>query len=189
MGKNNKARRIERLKRGIERCRKCRLHRNRTHAVPGEGNPDAALMLIGEAPGEKEDINARPFCGRAGRFLDHLFERYNLSREECFITSSVKCRPPNNRDPKPDEPATCLEAWLTPQIEIIQPRIILLLGKTAARQFIEEVKKLKDIHGKVITTDTHALMVTYHPAAGMRFPRIRSAMHHDFKKLQGLLSS
>jgi DNA polymerase len=182
-------RQLERLHHGIRRCRKCPLHRGRTHAVPGEGHPHARLMLIGEAPGEKEDLEGRPFCGRTKKFFDDLLHSNGLGRDEIFLTSSVKCRPPDNRNPKSEEWTTCGEHWLKRQIDLIDPRLILLLGKIAIRQSLGETANLKDVHGQVRERDGRRYMLTYHPTAGMRFPIVEKAMREDFRRLQGMLAN
>lgn len=171
---------LESLHRGIMQCLKCRLARERKHAVPGEGPPDAKIIFIGEAPGEKEDLAGKPFRGRSGEFLDRLFETAGIRRGDVYITSSVKCRPPANRDPKPDELETCRQAWLLPQIEILQPRLIVLLGKVALRQILNETGPLRKFHGRAVQWRGRLVLPTYHPAAGMRFPDIRTAMKQDF---------
>jgi DNA polymerase len=119
---------------GIRRCVKCPLHQSRTHAVPGEGPPQAASMLVGEAPGEVEDRRGRPFVGPSGRFLTRLLEQNGLSRDDVFMTNSVKCRPPNNRFPHVKELETCKRHWLLRQIELIDPKLIVLLGRAPLRQ-------------------------------------------------------
>ncbi len=177
---------LQHIHHGIERCRKCRLYKNRRHAVPGEGDVSSRIMLIGEAPGEQEDINGRPFCGRAGKFLDEVLQIAGLSRRRLFITSCVKCRPPDNREPRDDEPATCIANWLKPQIELIQPAIVVLLGKVAVKNLSGMKGSMKELHGKTIDKDGRCYFLTYHPAAGMRFPEIRETMKNDFDALVGL---
>lgn len=181
-------RRLESLARGIRRCRKCRLREGRTHAVPGEGDPSARVMLVGEAPGEKEDQQGRPFVGMTGRrFLDDFLSVAGFPRQELFITSAVKCRPPKNRNPKPDELSTCFEAWLKPQVEALDPRAIVLLGKIAIRQATGEDVKLAEAHGNFIELLGRRALMTYHPTAAMRFPAPREGMREDFAVLRALL--
>lgn len=175
---------LDSLHHGIERCRKCRLHEERTHAVPGEGPVGARWMFVGEAPGEQEDKRARPFCGRAGRYLDKLLEGIGLVRGKIYITSSVKCRPPGNRDPKRDELKTCREAWLDRQIELIDPEVIVILGKTPLDQLFGDKGVLRDLHGTVRERGGRRYLITYHPAAGMRFPQADEAMREDFEVLR-----
>lgn len=179
---------LESLARGIRRCRKCRLWEGRRHAVPGEGDPSARVMLVGEAPGEKEDHQGRPFVGMTGRrFLDDFLSEADFPRQELFITSAVKCRPPKNRNPLPDELMTCFEAWLRPQVEALEPEAIVLLGKIAVRQATGEDVKLAEAHGRIIELLGRRALMTYHPTAAMRFPVPRKGMREDFVKLRGLL--
>ena len=179
---------LDRLAFGIRRCRKCRLCHGRRHAVPGEGDPHARVMLVGEAPGATEDELGRPFVGRSGRFLDQILNECGLERESVFITSSVKCRPPGNRPPRTDELAICRQAWLNRQIELIDPRLIVLLGKTPLSQLLGEAASLIDLHGGIRDMGGRRYLITYHPAAAMRFPRIRSLMQADLKILTELAS-
>lgn len=178
---------LERLHDQIRECTACRLHRTRTQAVPGEGHPSVSIMFIGEAPGANEDREGRPFIGRAGRFLDELLAASGLDRRRVFITSSVKCRPPGNRTPKDDELDTCRRLWLERQIELVNPGIIVLLGKTPLRQLFGEKKaSLADLHGQIRERNGRRYLLTYHPAAGMRFTVARCAMQQDFHKLTDL---
>ncbi len=171
----------------IRTCSACRLCHSRTHAVPGEGPSNARVMLIGEAPGATEDVQGRPFCGRSGRFLDELLAAVGLTRDQIFITSAVKCRPPKNRTPKDDETATCRQLWLDRQIELINPNIVVLLGRTPIRQLFGEKSGLAAIHGQLRPRDGRQYLLTYHPAAAMRFPAPRRAMIEDFVALRSLL--
>ena len=174
------------LARGIRRCRRCPLHAARTHAVPGEGDAHARIVLVGEAPGESEDRSGRPFTGRAGRFLDELLDGAGLTRGGLFITSGVKCRPPGNRNPRAEELATCRENWLTRQLDAIDPQWVLLMGRMAIVQTFGPAGRLSDLHGQIHRADTRRYMLTYHPAAGMRFPAAARAMREDFKRLADL---
>jgi len=182
----NIGRSIESLARGIQRCRACRLHRNRTHAVPGEGPSRAAVVLVGEAPGRREDETGRPFQGPAGVCLDELLAETGLRREDLFITSSVKCRPPGNRDPRPDELATCRGRWLDAQLARIDPAVVVTLGAVPARALLGETRPLQAIHGRPRERDGRIWLVAYHPAAAMRFPRARRGLRRDLKVLRGL---
>jgi len=171
---------LESLHKGIVRCRKCRLHESRKHAVPGEGPCNAKIMFIGEAPGEIEDMEGKPFRGRSGIFLDKLLGANEIKRHDVFITGSVKCRPPGNRDPKSDELAACRKAWLDNQIEIIKPQLIVLLGRIALRQVLGETGPLGKFRGRIAYHDKLKVLPTYHPAAGMRFPGLKEKMYSDF---------
>ena len=177
---------LESLARGIRRCRKCRLHRSRSHAVPGEGPPDATIMLVGEGPGEKEDAVGRPFVGRSGRFIDNVFDDLGLDRESLFITSAVKCRPPGNRNPRRDEIETCRDVWLWRQIDRIQPGVIVLSGKTAICCLLGEDLKLRDVHGEVREHDGQRFLLTCHPTAAMRFPDSEKQFRSDLSKLDSM---
>ena len=175
------------LRRGIQQCTQCPLHKNRARAAPGEGNPQARVMLIGEAPGETEDKQGQPFVGRAGRFLDVLLRLAGLQREEVFITNSVKCRPPDNRFPHVEESETCKELWLNRQLALIAPQIILLLGKAPLKQVLGETGALKRLHGQTRQHDGRLYCIQYHPAAGLRSPDLRSIMEQDFAELKKLM--
>jgi uracil-DNA glycosylase family 4 len=172
----------------IVRCVQCPLHEKRNQAVPGEGDPTADVMFVGEAPGEREDLEGRPFCGRSGRFFDEVLSSVGLSRREVFVTSSVKCRPPGNRNPRAEELATCRELWLLKQIEIVNPHVVVLLGKVAVKSLLDLEQSLVGTHGAVMDRNDRRYLVTYHPAAGMRFPRVRAAMMEDFCKLASFLA-
>jgi uracil-DNA glycosylase family 4 len=153
-------------------------------AVPGEGCPHAPILFIGEAPGKLEDEQGRPFCGRAGQFLNMLLSRCGLDRSRVFITNSVKCRPRENRPPRDEELKTCYSTWLRRQIEIIDPKVIVLLGKIPVWQVLGVNRSLKDLHGRFYRKADRVYQVQYHPAAGMRFPNLGAAMKRDFEKLK-----
>ncbi len=157
----------------IRECTACPLHKTRRHAVPGEGDPNADWMFIGEAPGEKEDLEGRPFRGRSGRFFDILSESIGFVREMIYVTGSVKCRPPRNRTPRSEELLTCKKLWLDRQIQLIDPKLIVLLGRVAVNLLLEEKQGLDKIHGKIVNKEGRTFLITYHPAAGMRFPQIQ----------------
>lgn len=175
------------LRHGIERCRKCRLAEGRTRAVPGEGPSGAEIVFVGEAPGATEDARGRPFCGRAGAFFDDMLDRIALQREAVFVTSAVKCRPPGNRTPRADELETCLKAWLDPQIAAIDPALIVLMGRTPIRQMLGETRPLREASGSFRRSGGRLFLLTYHPAAAMRFPEMRARMEDDFGKLRDAL--
>ncbi|MGB6064783.1 MAG: uracil-DNA glycosylase [Desulfomonilaceae bacterium] len=178
--------RLRDLGRKIVRCVRCPLHEGRTHAVPGEGDPSARVMFVGEAPGEQEDKHGKPFCGRSGRFLDQLLALAGLTRQAVFITSAVKCRPPHNRTPHKDELDTCRELWLLKQTAIVDPEIVVLMGRTAIRSFLNKEESLEPLHGTTIGWEARQFLITYHPAAGMRFPKVGQSMKGDFRKLASL---
>jgi DNA polymerase len=165
----------------IRRCTACPLYKSRLLAVPGEGPKNAKIMFIGEAPGEEENRQGLPFVGRSGKFLDEMLDLANLKRKDVFITGACKCHPPKNRNPKVKELKTCKELWLGRQIEIIKPKLIVLLGKAAVKSLLNQ-NSLEN-QGKIITKNKQKYFITYHPAAGMRFPKIKTLMVKHFKKL------
>jgi uracil-DNA glycosylase family 4 len=172
------------LHEGIRVCVECPLYQSRTQAVPGEGNPQAAIMLVGEAPGEVEDRQGRPFVGPSGRFLIKLLEQNGLSREDVFITNSVKCRPPNNRFPHVNELEVCKREWLLRQIELVDPKAIVLLGRAPLRQLLGEQATVTQLHGQFIRRDGRLYLIQYHPAAALRSPQVRAAMQQDFQQIR-----
>ncbi|MFW5857226.1 MAG: uracil-DNA glycosylase, partial [Planctomycetota bacterium] len=161
---------LEALHARIRACTACRLSETRQHAVPGEGPGDARLVLVGEAPGRREDAAGRPFCGRSGDLLDRLLSEAGIRRGHAYITSCVKCRPPGNRNPTRDELAACVPQHLEAQIECIAPSLIVLFGKTAAASLLGTDAPVKDLRGTVREQRGRHWLVTYHPAAAMRFP-------------------
>ena len=174
---------LKSLAKKIKVCKKCRLWKNRINAVPGEGSSRAKIMFIGESPGRKEDETGKPFMGMAGVFLDQLFKKNKIRRKNVFITSVVKCRPPGNRNPKKDEVKTCVKAYLFKQINLIKPKVIVLLGNIALKALLDK-KKMSEVHGKVFIRNKIRCIPTFHPAAGMRFPKIRKKMINDFKNIK-----
>jgi uracil-DNA glycosylase family 4 len=179
-------RELLRLARGIQRCRACPLHQSRRHAVPGEGPVTARVMLVGEAPGDLEDQEGRPFVGRSGRFLTRVLEEYGFDRRDLFVTSSVKCRPRGNRAPRATELSTCYCRWLARQLGVVDPGVVVLLGQAPVRQVLGDRRALKLLHGDVRSVEGRSYLITYHPAAAMRFPGIAAAMRKDLRKLRGL---
>lgn len=166
-------------------CTDCELHRSRTLAVPGEGAANAEVMFIGEAPGMNEDRQGRPFVGNAGQFLDEMLESIGWDRKSVFITNVVKCRPPGNRDPLPDEILACSK-YLDRQIEIIDPLMIVTLGRySMARWFANE--RISKIHGKPRRDGKRVIVPLYHPAAALHQPSLRAVVQADFKKLPLIL--
>jgi uracil-DNA glycosylase len=164
----------------------CALCPNRTHAVPGEGNPEAKLFLVGEGPGATEDAQGRPFVGQAGNLLNGILEAIEVPRDTVYITNIVKCRPPQNRKPLPDEIAACIP-YLHRQIEIVQPKVILALGSTAAEAMLGVRRSLGELRGKVHTYNGIPLVVTYHPAALLRNPNWKKPTWDDVRIARQLL--
>ena len=170
----------------IRACRKCRLCEGRAHAVPGEGNPSARLLCVGEGPGATEDETGRPFVGAAGRLLDQILDAIECPRETVFIANIVKCRPPQNRKPLPDEAAACLP-YLHRQIALVRPRVLVALGGTAAEWLLGVRKSLGELRGKVHRYGTIPLVVTYHPAALLRNPNWKKPTWDDVRIARQLL--
>jgi DNA polymerase len=140
-------------------------------------------MLIGEAPGRQEDKQGRPFVGPSGKYLDRMMDKAGLTRKNLYITSSVKCRPPKNRTPAAEELDICKKNWLDRQMALINPKIIVLLGRVSLNQVLGIKKSLKDIHGQTFEKDARTFLPTYHPAAAMRFPKVKQRLTRDLKKL------
>jgi DNA polymerase len=146
-------------------------------------------MLVGEAPGEAEDAEGRPFVGRAGRFVDRMLSQIGLTRGRVFMTNSVKCRPPQNRGPRGDELTVCRQHWLDRQIDLVAPGIVVLLGAAAIKQRFDGAPQLSALHGEVRTHEGRTYFLTYHPASAMRFPKIGKAMEGDVERLKRLLQA
>ena len=170
----------------VNTCERCRLARGRTNAVPGEGNSDAALMFIGEGPGYHEDQQGRPFVGQAGTMLDELIGGIGMQRADVYIANIVKCRPPNNRDPQPDEVEAC-RPYLQRQVELIKPRLIVLLGRHALNEFFPDAR-ISQAHGVPRRLDGRAYLPVYHPAAALRQSRLREVLNDDFQLIPKLLA-
>ncbi|MCD6401445.1 MAG: uracil-DNA glycosylase [Anaerolineales bacterium] len=166
-------------------CEKCELHYSRKHAVPGEGPADAEIMLIGEGPGFHENEQGRPFVGAAGKFLDELLTLIDLKREDVFITNVVKCRPPGNRDPKPEELAACSD-YLERQIHAINPKVIVTLGRFSMLRFLPNAK-IGQIHGQAMSIRGRLVVPMYHPAAALHQRSLKPIIEADFKKLPELI--
>lgn len=171
----------------IAGCDQCPLSKQRTHAVPGEGNADADLLFIGEGPGKREDELGRPFVGGAGKFLDEMLTLINLTRKDVFITNIVKCRPPNNRDPEPAEVETCTTLYLYKQINIIKPKLIIPLGRHSMHRFLPEDFKISQVHGNPYRRKGQVFFPLYHPAAALYRGSMRDVLIKDFKKIPFVL--
>lgn len=170
----------------VRRCQACRLARGRTYAVPGSGSPDAEIMFIGEAPGFHEDQQGEPFVGAAGKFLDQLLASIGLTRNDVFITNVVKCRPPNNRDPQPDEIDAC-RGFLDRQIELVKPKIIATLGRFSMQLAFSGVS-ISKVHGTPKRIGDIVYYPLFHPAAALHQPRYRQFIEEDFQRLPQLLA-
>lgn len=174
---------FEIIEEGIKSCTQCPLYRTRTHAVPGEGPAEPQLMLIGEAPGKNEDLEGRPFVGAAGKKLTDMLAGAGLAREDIFITSVLKCRPPENRIPTKEEGEECTHSWLRPQIQLLKPKLIGLMGNTAVKWVLGDsfAFNLSKDHGKIITQYGHTYVLLYHPAAMIYNQSLKQTMEEDFK--------
>jgi uracil-DNA glycosylase family 4 len=180
MGKTKTAQRaLEELAARIRVCVQCPLHQSRTLAVPGDGQPAAQVMLIGEAPGREEDESGHPFVGAAGRFLNQALTDSGLTRDDLFITNIVKCRPPQNRPPKKNEVDTCTSLYLFAQIELISPKLIMLLGGVAAKKLLG-IRTINAARGRVIEHDGRKYLVGYHPAVRFYREDLAAKVTEDF---------
>jgi uracil-DNA glycosylase len=177
---------LEEVAATIAGCRKCFLCQGRTRTVPGEGNPEARLMFVGEGPGQTEDETGRPFVGRAGELLTRMIEAIDLQRDQVFIANVVKCRPPQNRKPLPDEIAACAP-YLERQIGLIRPAVLVALGATAAEAMLGVKRSLTDLRGRVHSYRGIPLVVTYHPAALLRNPNWKKPTWDDIRIARQLL--
>ena len=171
---------LNKLYEPYKKCLMCPLATpTRKSVVFGEGNPDANCMIIGEAPGKDEDEQGVPFVGKSGRFLTKILTQLGISRQDIFITNSVKCRPPNNRKPTPLESKTCKDILLTNQIKIIQPKAICTLGSAATESLLERPIKMSEIHGTILYFDKIPLFPTYHPAYILRNVAELKTLYND----------
>ena len=180
------AERMDAIRQRVKTCQQCALHQGRKNAVPGEGPVNARVMCIGEGPGHHENEQGKPFVGQAGKFLDELLAAGGLKREEVFITNVVKCRPPSNRDPEPQELTAC-RLYLDEQIELINPKIIVTLGRFSMARFIEG-GRISQIHGKTHEVEGRTVITMYHPAAALHQPALRGALLSDFAHLKTFLN-
>jgi DNA polymerase len=172
----------------IRSCTKCRLCEGRTNAVPGTGNPHADIVFIGEGPGKNEDEQGIPFCGASGRLLDEMLASINLNRDDVFITNIVKCRPPGNRDPLPDEKQLCSTTYLDAQIALIQPRLIVTLGRHALNYFLPDLK-ISEVHGQPKRFKDRVYLALYHPAVALYNGGMRATLLEDFQNIPRTLNT
>lgn len=167
-------------------CDKCELHKTRTNCVFGVGNRNADLLFVGEAPGEQEDLSGTPFVGRAGQLLDKFLYAVDIPRDEVYIANILKCRPPKNRDPLPAEEDACID-YLREQVRLIQPKIIVCLGRIAAMRLIKPDFKITKEHGIWVERGNFLITAVYHPALLLRDPRRKEEMLEDMKKIKAKL--
>jgi uracil-DNA glycosylase len=173
---------LEEIRRELGDCRRCKLHRTRRTLVFGEGNEEAKLMFVGEGPGYDEDVQGRPFVGRAGQLLTKIIQSIHLQREEVYITNIIKCRPPQNRNPEPDE-IECCHPFLLKQIRTIQPQIICALGTFAAQTLLKTDAKISALRGRFYDLAGMKVLPTYHPAYLLRNPERKREVWEDMKKV------
>ena len=177
---------LSKLAEEVAVCTKCILSKSRTKAVPGEGPDHAQILFVGEGPGFHEDKQGRPFVGAAGQFLEELLAGIGLKREDVFITNVVKCRPPGNRDPMPEEIEAC-RSYLDRQIELINPRVIVTLGRYSMARWFPNAK-ISAIHGQPRKIDGRLIVPMFHPAAALHQPSLRKDVEADFSKLPEILA-
>ncbi len=179
------AQRAEELYAQVRTCPKCPLAETRTHSVPGEGPLDAEIMFIGEAPGMNEDKQGRPFVGQAGKFLDELLAAAGVTRADVYICNILKCRPPANRDPAPEEMAACKD-YLDEQLDLIDPRVVVTLGRYSMARFFPS-HKISAVHGRWKEVDGRFFVPMYHPAAALHQASLRETIIGDFRRLPRVL--
>ena len=177
---------ISRLSQKVESCTRCDLSRTRRRVVFGEGSENADLLFVGEAPGEEEDRQGRPFVGRAGKLLDQMIEKIGVKRADVFICNVLKCRPPNNRDPEPGEAESC-KPYLFAQIDLIRPRVICTLGKHAYNTLLGVDERITKIRGRLTQYKGVTLLPTYHPSYLLRNQTAIKDAYEDMEKLKELL--
>ena len=174
----------------IKKCKKCNLHKTRQNTVFGEGDPDSNIMIIGEAPGREEDEAGKPFIGRAGKLLNEFLKSIDLNRDSVFIVNTIKCRPPENRDPEASEINACSD-YLDQQINIIKPKVLVLLGKIAANRLLGEDMPMSELRLKKFFIDKYdiPIIVFYHPAYILRSPSQKKKVWDDLQYLKGIIDS
>ena len=180
------AERLQLIREELGDCTRCKLHGGRRTLVFGVGNPEAELMFVGEAPGRDEDLQGIPFVGRAGQLLTRIIEAIDLQRDDVYIANVIKCRPPDNRNPAPDEVRTC-EPFLFAQIDAIRPRVIVALGSFAARALLRTEDAISKLRGRVYDFRGARLIPTFHPAFLLRSPDRKRDVWEDMKKVRRIL--
>ena len=175
------------LEKSCQTCQKCALGATRTNLVFGVGNPNADLMFVGEAPGEQEDLSGTPFVGRAGQLLDKFLYAVDIERKDVYIANILKCRPPKNRDPLPEEEDACI-GYLREQVKLIRPKVIVCLGRIAAMRLIKPDFKITKEHGQWFEKGDYLMTAVYHPAALLRDPRKKEDMLEDMKRIREKLN-
>jgi DNA polymerase len=178
---------LQAVREDLGECQRCKLHATRTHVVFGQGSPRAQLMFIGEAPGADEDEQGLAFVGKAGQLLTKIIEAIQMTRDDVFITNILKSRPPNNRNPEPDEILAC-QGFLDRQIDAIRPRIIVALGKFAAHWLLKTAEPITRLRGRIGEYKGIPVMPTYHPAYLLRTPSAKKEVWEDMKVVRAILS-
>lgn len=173
----------EELYETCSKCEKCELHKTRTNCVFGAGSQSSDVLFVGEAPGEKEDLSGVPFVGAAGKLLDKYLYAVGIDRERVYIANILKCRPPKNRDPKPEEEAACID-YLREQVKLLNPKVIICLGRISAMKLIKPDFKITQEHGKWFKKGNYLMTAVYHPAALLRDPRKKEDMMADMEKIK-----
>ncbi len=179
---------LEAIAEEIAACHRCDLAKSRHLTVPGEGNPQAEILFVGEAPGWYENQQGRPFVGPAGQFLEELLQSVSLNRSDVFIANVVKCRPPQNRDPLPEEIEACSN-YLARQVAAIEPKVIVTLGRFSMGRFFPPGKSIRELHGTTSVKDGMLCFAMYHPAAALHQPALRRTIEQDMLKLPPLLAA
>ncbi len=173
---------LQKIKEKCEKCKNCPLGETRTNLVFGRGNVNADILFVGEAPGEKEDLSGEPFVGAAGKLLDKFLVAVGLDENDYYIANIIKCRPPHNRDPKPEEEDACI-GFLREQVAVIKPKMIVCLGRISAKRIIKPDFKITEEHGVWFKRGDTLITAVYHPAAVLRDPRRKADMLVDFEKI------
>lgn len=177
---------LDRIAQEVQACTRCELHFSRKHAVPGDGPADASILFIGEGPGFYENEQGLPFVGAAGKFLEELLADVGMQRAQVFITNVVKCRPPQNRDPFPEELVACSD-YLEQQIQAINPKVIVTLGRFSMARFLPDTK-ISDVHGQAIQVKGRLVIPMFHPAAALHQPSLKPIVEKDFSRVPELIS-
>ena len=178
---------LQQIAREVAVCQRCQLHYSRKKAVPGEGPADSSIIFIGEGPGFHENEQGRPFVGAAGKYLDELLNKIGMQRQQVFIGNVVKCRPPNNRDPLPEELAACSD-YLERQIQAINPSVVVTLGRFSMARFLPNAK-ISEVHGQSFQVKGRLVVPMYHPAAALHQPSLKPQLERDFARLPELIAS
>ncbi|HEV3232965.1 MAG TPA: uracil-DNA glycosylase [Candidatus Dormibacteraeota bacterium] len=171
----------------VRGCQLCVLSRTRTQAVPGDGDPAAKIMIVGEAPGQNEDKQGLPFVGAAGQLLNQLLSGIGIERKDVYITNIVKCRPPGNRDPLPEEVGAC-SGYLDRQVEYIRPAVILLLGRHALQRLLPGSSGISRVHGQMVQRGDRAYVPLYHPAAALYNNFLLDTLRQDFSRVRDYIA-